>query len=212
MKKGLTILAAGIFLLIAFSSVALARDVMIERSFSINGTGVVNLDLEVATEQWNSGLKLDERLSTRGGGIRTEYSHMIYSSTFALDRYNVTNNATDNSTTVLEYSSDAKLSNIKRTVYTRNYILGGVMGFKNEGYSNQEINMYSEDVIMEVDISGKNIGDITLFQKVVDVNNTHAVVVYDVSDLVGNYAYSWSAYLEGVNYPAAGCEDYMACP
>lgn len=212
MKKLITMLAAGILLLIAFSGVALATDVMIGRSFSINGTGVVNLDLEVATEQWNSGLKLDERMSTRGGGIGTEYSHMIYSSTFALDMYNVTNNATDNSTTVLEYCSDAKLSNVKRTVYTRNYILGGVMGFKNEGYSNQEINMYSEDVVMEVEISGKNIGDITLFQKVVDVNNTHAVVVYDVSDLVGNYVYNWSAYIEEANYPAAGCEDYLACP
>jgi hypothetical protein len=212
MKKGLTLLMAAMILSIVFSGVALATDVMIGRSLSINGTGVVNLDLEVATEQWNSGMKLDERLSTCGGGIGTEYSHLIYSSTFALDMYNVTNNATDNSTTVLEYCSDAKLSNVKRTVYTRNYILGGVMGFKNEGDNNQEITMYSEDVMMDVEIFGKNIGVITLFQKVVDVNNTHTGIVYDVSELIGGYAYNWSAYLEEANYPAAGDREWLACP
>jgi hypothetical protein len=86
------------------------------------------------------------------------------------------------------------------------------MGFKNEGDNDQEINIYSEDVMMEIEIFGKNIGDITLFQKVVDVNNTHTRIVYDVSELIGRYAYNWSAYLEEANYPAAGEEDYLGCP
>lgn len=212
MEKGLTMLVASIILLIAFSGVATATDVMVGRSFSADGTGIVNIDLEVSTEQWNSGLKLDERMSTRGGGINENgYTHMMYNSAFTLEMYNVTGNATDNSATVLEYYSDTKASNAKRTVYTKNYILGGAMGFKNEGYSDQTFNMYSEDTAMEVEVSGKNVGDITLFQKVVDVTNTHAVIVYDVSSLKGNYAYNWTAYIGSPEYPASGC-DWLGCP
>lgn len=214
MKKELTILIACIILLTVFSGVVSATDVMLGRSFSAEGTGIVNMDLEVATEQWSSGLKLDERMSTLGGGITgNEYTEMRYSSTFALEMYNVTCNTTDNSTTILDYSSETKASNAKRTIYTKNYILGGVMGFKSEGNSDQMINLYSEDAAMEVEISGKNAGDIALFQKVVDVNNTHNVLVYDVSELKGEFSYNWSAYVERLEYPAAECnEDWLECP
>lgn len=214
MKKGLVMLAACMILLIAFTGVTLATDVMIGHSFSVDGTGVANVDLEVATEQWNSGLKLNEELYTIGGGVNGNgYTYMIYDSEFTLDMYNVTNNITDNSTTVLEYSSTAKMSNVKRTVSIKNYVLGAVMGFKNEGFSNQEVSMYSEDTIVEADISGRNIGKITLFEKVVDVGNTHNVVVRDVSELKGDFGYNWSAYIEQIDYPAAeGDEDWLGCP
>lgn len=216
MKKGLTMLVAAMVILglICVIGSAAAADVVMGRSFSAEGTGIINLELGVATEQWNSGLTLDERMSTPGGGLNGNgHTYMKYSSAFALDRYNVTNNATDNSTTELEYSSDAKVANAKRTVYTKNYVLGAVMGFKNEGYSNQEINMYSEDTIMEVEISGVNIGNLILFEKVVDVINTHAVLVYDVSELQGEFSYNWTAYLEEEHYPAGDvAPDWLGCP
>jgi hypothetical protein len=61
------------------------------------------------------------------------------------------------------------------------------MGFKSEGNSEQDVEIYTD--------------------------GHRAVIVRDVINIAGNYTYAWSAYDEMVFYPEAEIgSDYLGCP
>lgn len=210
MKKGLTILIAAMLalgLLIAGSS-AVTKDMLIGREVSIEGVGTVNADIELATQPHCGGLKLSESISTPGGGFAGE-SLMQYSSSFEVGMWNITGKAAGD----IEYSSNAKLLNVKRNAYMKNYEIGAVMGFKSRGDSENEVAFFTEDQSMEAEINGEMSGDLTLFQKVVSTKDYHTYLAYDVIALDGNYVYDWSAYAEMLEYPEDEADnDWLGCP
>ena len=209
MKKVLTILIAAMLvlgMLIAGSS-AVTEDMLIGREVSIEGVGTVNADIELATQPYCGGLELSESISTPGGGFAGE-SLMQYSSSFEVGMWNITGNATGD----IEYSSNAKLLNIKRNAYMKNYDIGAVMSFKLQGDSENEVAFFTDDQSMEAEIRGEIVGELSLFQKVVSTKDHHTFFIRDVIDLVGNYKYDWSAYAEKNEYPAAGGNEWLNCP
>ena len=209
MKKGLTIFIAAILalgLLIASSS-AVTEDMIIGREISIEGVGTINADIELATQPYCGGLKLSESISTPGGGL-AEKSFMQYSSFVELGIYNTTGN----STAELEYISNAKLLNVKRNAYMKNYDIGAVMSFKLQGDSENEVAFFTDNQSMEAKIRGEIVGELTLSQKVVSTKDHHTFFIRDVIDLLGNYKYNWSAYAEKNEYPGAGNNEWLGCP
>ena len=208
MKKELTILF--IVMLIAGMIIAVAGDdILIGREVEISGIGVINADLDLDTTSDFSGLILCERISTPGAGFR-EASEMKYYSSFDIGLYN--KNDTANSSSVLEYESVAKIINAKRAVYSRNYMLGAIMGMKAKGDTNHEVSMYSDDFMSTAEIEGGSIGHMMLFQKVVDIKDHHSVIASDVITLDGNYNLKWNAYAERYAYPEDENNAWLGCP
>ena len=210
MKKGLTICLVVLMILSLTTAMVSAsgEDLIMNREFTVEGIGVVNIDLEVATLPGYNGVKLNERMSTPGGGFIAP-SMVQYYSSFDVGIYNVTGNVS----TELEYKSTSGIINSKRTIYMKNFDLGAVMGFKTQGNNEQDISMYAEDASMEVEISGDVAGKMKIFQKMVDVRDKHSLLIYDVIDLTGNYTYDWSGSIENWVYPGADEDkDYLGCP
>ena len=210
MKKGVTILLVILIISGFFTGmIAASEDLLVGREFSVEGIGVVASDLEVGTKPYYSGIKLDERISTPGGGF-TEPSWIQYSSSFEMGIYNVTG---ANSSAEIEYTSTSKILNVKRMVYMKNYDLGAVMGVKTRGDSEQEVSIYSEDLTMEAEVSGDITGDLTLFTKAIDTRDRHNVITRDVIDLSGEFEYDWSAWIEENQYPAGeNDKEWLGCP
>ena len=210
MKKRLTMLVAAIvvFGLVCIIGSAAANDLIIGRELEIEGTGVVTAELRIDTQTYYPGVKLGEDLSTPGGGYNG-LSSTRYASSFEVGVYNTTGNATSE----LGYMSSARAVNVKRSLYSSNYVLGSVMGFKSIGNSEQDAEIYTDDSGMGADISGKILGKLKIYNKVVDLEDHHAVIVRDVIDIAGNYTYAWSAYDEMVFYPEAEVgNDWLGCP
>lgn len=211
MKKGLTVLMAVLIILsmsLAGGS-ASANDLLIGREVQITGTGVINADLTVGTGGgYNSGMELNERISTPRGGF-AEYSAMKYFSNFEVGIYNISNSS--NSSTEIGYESISEILNAKRTVYTSNYALGSVMGMKANGDTEHKIAMFTDMYSMEAEVSGESIGKLKLFNKVVDTTDHHLVLAYDAIDLDGAFNINWSAFVEKSTYPASGV-DWLGCP
>ena len=209
MRRGLTVFVAVLMVSASLFPLVLADDMIIGGSFSAEGVGVVDISLQIASEgRGQAGIKLDEQLYTPSLGLKGP-THMSYDSSFELGMYNVSGNTT----TDLEYTSSSIIANSKRSVYAKNYILGAAMGFKSEGDTDQSINIYTEDSMMEVDVSGLIKGEITLCQKVVDANATRVIRVHEVSELIGKYNYNWTRYVESVIYPEAEMtNDWLGCP
>lgn len=212
MKKGLTILIAVLVLfgVILAGGGASADDVVVGRSVEITGVGEINADIDLQTESGYAGLSLSERISTLGSGFK-EPSIMEYGSSFELGCYN--DNDTVNVTSELEYESTAKIINAKRTVYTRNYNLGAVMGMAVKGDINHEIGMYMDDSLSTAEIIGDSVGRLKLFEKVKNPKDTHSSLSCDVIELNGSYNVIWNAYAEYYTYPAdETLSNWLGCP
>ena len=209
MKKGLMICIAILMILASLFPLVVADDLIMGGSFSAEGVGVVDISLQVASEgRGQVGIKLNEELYTPSLGLKG-LTPMSYNSGFELGMYNVS----DNTTTDFEYTSSSIIANSKRSVYISNYIVGAAMGFASEGDTDQTVNIYTEDSMMEADVSGLVEGEITFFQKVVDVNAIRTVRVQEKSELIGKYNYNWTRYVESVVYPEADItNDWLGCP
>lgn len=206
MKKGLVILIAGMILLIAFSGGALARDVMIERELTIEGVGAIDIDLEVQTEKYCEGLKLSDYMYTPSMGYHG-LTNIQYTSEFEMGQYNDTENMTSD----MEYTQKIDVENAKGGFHTKNYIIGSAVGFEYVGNVEQDMSVYTNDILSESYVSGSVEGEMTLCQQVVDPE-TRVVKILDVSNFIGRFNYKHSTYVEHITYPAAGIEDYLGCP
>lgn len=212
MKKGLTIVIATlvVFAMILAGGGASADDMIVGRDIEITGVGVINADIELKTEPGYGGLALSERISTPGSGFN-EPSLMKYASSFELGYYN--DNDTVNSSSELEYESVAKIINAKRTVYTRNYKLGAVMGMVSKGNTDHEISMYMDDYSSTAEVEGDSSGRLKLFEKVTSMEDMHSDLSYDVIELNGEYTVRWNAYAEYYVYPEdTVLSDWLGCP
>ncbi|MBE9593904.1 MAG: hypothetical protein IMF19_10560, partial [Proteobacteria bacterium] len=65
MKKGITVLIAGLIVFGAVIGISTAEDYIIESETSVNGTGSFDIDMGVQTEKGFAGKKLSESFYTR---------------------------------------------------------------------------------------------------------------------------------------------------
>jgi hypothetical protein len=212
MEKRLTMLIAAlvVFGVILAGGGASADDMIIGREVKITGVGVINADIELKTEPGYTGIALTERVSTPGGGFE-DLSMIKYFSSYELGYYN--DNDTVNSSSNMEYESVAKIINAKRSVYTRNYMLGAVMGVKSKGDTDHEIFLYSDDYSSTAELEGNSIGKLKLFEKVISLEDKHSVLSYDVIELDGKFNVSWNAYAELYTYPEDEIiSNWLGCP
>jgi hypothetical protein len=210
MKKGLTtlILTMAILGLICTITAVAADDLIVGREVEIEGTGVINAELRINTGVNHPGIKLGEDLTTPGGGYNG-LSNASYASSFEVGMYNDSGNVTSE----LGYMSNARVTNAKRSLYSSNYVIGTVMGFKSFGSSEQNAEIYTDNTGMSADFSGKILGRMKMFNKVVDVEDPRTVIVRDIVGIAGNYTFEWSAYDEIVSYPESEVGGgYLDCP
>jgi hypothetical protein len=210
MKKGLEMLMTAVFILAVVLgggvTVIAADDQFIGRELSVEGVGVINIDLEVQTDRDCNGLKLSDRVYTPSGGYRGA-SYVQYNSALEMGMYNESENVTMD----MEYSQTINVENAKGKFTSKNYLIGSATGYKYAGDINQDVLTYSDNALSETMISGSIEGEITLGMKVVDPV-TRVIVIKDVSNFVGSFNYNYSTYGEYASYPASGDEEYLGCP
>ena len=208
MKKGLTILIAILFILSLTTVIGVAlEDIKIGRTFAVGGIGSINSNLEIATQPHWKGIELSESISTPGGGF-IQPSKIQYYSTVEIGMYNVTGNDLNE----VEYYSTIKTLNINQNVNIKNYDLGALMGVKTRGEGEQKITFYSGDSTMVGEIDGNVSGSLKVFQKVVDTQDKHTVLIGDEINLKGDYVYEWSAFTEKYIYSVDDNGEWLGCP
>ena len=208
MKGGGLITFIVVLGLICAIGIVAADDLIIGREVEIEGSGVINTELRIDTCAYHPGVKLGEDLSTPGGGYNG-LSNARYAASFEVGMYNYTGNMTSD----LGYMSNVRTLNAKRSLYLSDYTMGAIMGFKSIGDAEQDIEMYTDNSGMSADYSGKILGRMKMFNKVIDIDDHHVVIVSDVINMAGNYTYKWSAYDERVVYPEDEVDaDYLGCP
>ena len=208
MKKELTILITILFILSLTTVIgAASEDIKIGRTFAVGGVGSINSNLEIATQPHWKGIEFSESISTPGGGF-IQPSKIQFYSTVKVNMYNVTGNDLNE----VKYHSTIKTLNINQNVNIKNYDLGALMGVKTHGGNEQETAFYSGDSTMVGEIGGNVSGSLKVFQKVVDVQDKHTVLIDDEINLKGDYVYEWSAFAEKYIYSVDDSGEWLGCP
>ena len=208
MKKGVTIIITILFILSLTTVIGVAlEDIKIGRTFAVGGIGSINSNLEIVTQPHWKGIELSESISTPGGGF-IEPSKIQYYSTVNVGMYNVTGNDLNE----VKYHATIKTLNINQNLNIKNYDLGALMGVKTRGEYEQEITFYSGDSTMVGEIGGNVSGSLKVFQKVVDAQDKHTVLIGDEINLKGDFVYEWSGFAEKYLYQVNDTSEWLGCP
>lgn len=208
MKKGITILIAGLIIFGAVIGVAVAEDYDIATELSINGTGSFDRTLNVQTELGYAGKTLDEDYYTKWMGTDGD-SNLQYDSALEIYMGN-SSEFEDQRVTTIDYAQTAFSTNAKQLVCSKNYDMGSSMGFYSKGNLMKSFEVGMDDTVNEFDIEGSVNGRIRLMQKVVDPVS-RVVYLDEDTRLDGRYDVDWYAYAEKISYPE-GEEDWLGCP
>jgi hypothetical protein len=210
MKKGLITLVAVMVItgLICVIGSAAADDRSIGSSFQLSGTGVIDIGMDVNTDNNHAGLSLSQSYYTPSLGMAGP-SYLEYSSDMSLDMFNVTE---VNSTQNMAFEEEGTAENVRYSIYMKNYPIGSVMGFSYKGDANQYAELYADNTLSEIQMEGSIVGKMTLGSKNID-KKTRVVLSSEDREFVGEFNYLWNAYSELPNYPEAeGNGDWLGCP
>jgi hypothetical protein len=187
---------------------AAAEDHAIETELQISGNGSFNHDMMAQTEKGYSGKRLTETYYTRWMGTDGN-SQMQYASSLEVFMGNLTES--DNETlTEIAYAQTAISTNAKQLVCSQNYDTGVLQGFSSNGATAKSFELMMDDHASEFEIEGRVVGRMRFMEEVIDPV-TRVVFLDQDTQMVGQYDFDWSAYVETPNYPE-GKEPWLGCP
>ena len=208
MKKGITILIAGLIIIGAVIGNTIAGEYIIESETSINGTGSFDIDLAVQTEKGFEGKKLTESFYTRFMGTDGD-SNIQFNS--ALEIFMGNSTELDNeSITDIAYAQTTLSTNAKHFVSFANYDVGTSICVDTKEDSVILFEGVMEDNVNSFELEGTVMGYARMTQKVVD-QVTRVKYLDEDTRLWGRHAFNLNAFVEKASYPE-GCGDYLGCP
>lgn len=208
MKKGLTILIAGLIIFGAGIGVAVAEDYIIETETGINGTGSFDMDLTVQTEKGFSGKKLSESFYTRFMGTDGD-SNIQFNSALEVFMGNSTEHENE-SITDIAYAQTALSTNAKHFARFANYDVGASVCVATKEDSVILFEGVMEDNVNSFELEGSVAGYARMTEKVVDPITRVKYLDKDTR-LWGRHVFNLNSYVEQVSYPE-GDGDWLGCP
>lgn len=208
MKKGISVLIAGLIVIGAVIGNVVAEDYEIDTELTINGTGSFDRELEVQTELGFAGKSLDEDFYTKYMGTNGD-SKLQYASVLEVYMGN-SSEFKDTKITTIDYAQTKKSTNAKWLICSSNYDMGGSAGAISKGSMITSVQVSMDDAVNEFELEGSVNGRLRLMQKAVDPTSKAVYLVEDTK-LEGRYDVSWYSYIEKISYPE-GDGDWLGCP
>lgn len=194
------IIIVGLVIMLLISTATAA--ISIENSYELDGTGVMDHNIDAQTERLLDGQKYSASMRTPSLGLFGD-------STL---KYNEEINVLTGNESDIEVLG-ALLGNYTISKYCmRNYDIGAQQSLYTKGNTILDYEFMGDNYSSAMVVDGRTAGKTEYSILVRNVSAPHSIVFDENFEFSGLLSYNVESYIENITYPAEGCEDWLGCP